>query len=332
MMIILVWSLPLSCVPSGRTPATSAQREAAAEGLPRYLGAWQDLEDPEYWMRFERTQVTTSVGGQVRGVAKILGSAGAHLHLCDYGRDKQVEITLTGSDLAVRDLATGEIHRLRRVDRIPPDLVLTPLLLPKAMPLSLERVQAIQGELWRRFQEDQEALMFTHGPPVPKDQPFLRPRYDPKVSWGEERDLRRVQVVSGNTKYLTELVSAVGWIDVPRFGYPASNAAFFLVQHSDNLPLMLAALPGIKEDVDAGRTGGDAYALLFDRLQLNLGEKQRYGSQLMKEESGEYSLFPVEDPAKLDDLRKDLGMVPIAQYVAVFGTTSVRISGACSAP
>jgi hypothetical protein len=330
----IICSTPLSCEPIGgeEPPATPALGHPAAAGSPSYLGAWQDLAEQDYRILLEETRLTTSVNGKVRGVAKILGSAGPRLQLCDYGRDREIELALNGPDLVLRELKTGETRHLRRLARTPADLDLAPLALPKAVSLSLERVEPIQGELSRRFQEDQAALMFTHGPPVPKDQPFLRPKYDPTASWGEERDLRQLEVLSSNTKYLKGLVSIVGWIDVRRFGYPASTAAFFIVQHSDDLPLMLAVLPGIKEDVDAGRTDGDAYALLFDRLQLNLGEKQRYGSQVMRDEFGDASLLPVEDPGRLDDLRKGLGMVPIAQYLAVFGATSVRISHACSPP
>lgn len=133
-----------------------------------------------------------------------------------------------------------------------------------------------------------------------------------------------------NTRYLKDLISEVGWIDVQRFGYPASNAAFLLVQHSYDLPLMMAVLPRIKADVDADRTEGEPYALLVDRLQLALGEKQLYGSQVFTNEYGEYAILPVAEPDRLGERRAALHMTSIAEYMQAWGSTEVRISSACS--
>ena len=74
-----------------------------------------------------------------------------------------------------------------------------------------------------------------------------------------------------------------------------------------------------EKDVKAKRLDGGAYALLYDRLQLMLGEKQRYGSQIGAGPDGLTVMLPLEDKSKVDQLRKEMGLEPLAQYVGRFG-------------
>ena len=157
-----------------------------------------------------------------------------------------------------------------------------------------EKVLAVRDELKKRGILDQEV------------------RTDPT----KQKDMAKVD--AGNTKFLIELVQELGWIDVERFGEASSNEAFLIVQHSLNVPLMLAALPPIEKDVKSKRLDGQPYALLFDRLRVTLGEKQRFGSQLGSDLQGELLLMPLEDRMRVDDLRKELGMTPLAEYLKYF--------------
>lgn len=49
-------------------------------------------------------------------------------------------------------------------------------------------------------------------------------------------------------------------------------------------------------------------------MQVRLGKPQRWGSQVTCKQ-GEPVLDPVEDPAGLDQRRKDLSMIPIERYM-----------------
>jgi hypothetical protein len=175
--------------------------------------------------------------------------------------------------------------------------------LPEAKPLAFgarrdvdeSQVAEIQGELARRRTVDQA---------VRKD-PLRR-----KEMAGVDAD---------NTAYLKGVVTDVGWIDVERFGRPAANAAFLLVQHSGDLPLMLAALPEIEKDVRAGLADAQNFALLYDRTRIMSGGKQRYGSQVRENEDGDLVVFRLEDPDRVDVRRRELGLGPLKDYLALFG-------------
>jgi hypothetical protein len=129
------------------------------------------------------------------------------------------------------------------------------------------------------------------------------------------RSTRAIAVDADNTARLRELVRDVGWIDVDRFGPEASDAAFLIVQHSGNLALMLAALPRIELDVRRKLLDAQAYALLYDRVQVMLGEKQRFGTQLGHAADGSYVVMPLEDRARVDDFRREIGLFPLKQYL-----------------
>jgi hypothetical protein len=80
------------------------------------------------------------------------------------------------------------------------------------------------------------------------------------------------------------------------------------------------------------KLGGEPYALLFDRTQLLLGEKQRYGTQVRHDFLGMPMAAPVEDPERIDALRAAAGLMPLKDYLRLFGGGgTVRISPACGA-
>jgi hypothetical protein len=191
--------------------------------------------------------------------------------------------------------ADGQMQlRFRKLAQMPAELEPRPLALGKPMALPEEKVRRIQEELAKRLVEDQA---------VRKEAPRFK-------------DMPRVD--ADNTAYLTRLTQELGWIDAARFGPEAANAAFLIAQHSGDLPLMLAALPGIETDMKARRVDAQYYALLYDRLQLLLGEKQKYGTQLGQNDRGEMVILPIANRERLEELRRELGLMPFAQYLSLY--------------
>jgi len=210
------------------------------------------------------------------------------------GRSITWTVRFEGMTLILSSTEAKMVLRFRKIDQAPAELEPRALELGKETDLPEAKVRDIRDQLARRLVEDQavrkEAARF-------KDMP---------------------QVDAGNTAYLTRLVREVGWVDARRFGPEAANAAFLIAQHSGDLPLMLAALPGIERDVKARRVDAQYYALLYDRLQLLLGEKQKYGTQMGQNDKGETVVLPVVDRARLEDYRRELGLMPFEQYLAIF--------------
>jgi hypothetical protein len=216
--------------------------------------------------------------------------------LLGIGPEKRpIEVKVADSMLTLT-LADGKQKTYRKLDAVPPELVLQPLKLGQPTELDATRIKEIADELLRRRETDQQV------------------RKDP----AKRKDMAKVD--ADNTAYLIKLVKEVGWIDADRFGAQASHAAFLIVQHSGDLPLMIAGLPAIEKDAKAKKLGdGQPYALLYDRLQLRLGRKQKYGTQIGESPKGELYVLPLVDPAKVEEYRKEIGVsISLREYLRIY--------------
>jgi hypothetical protein len=257
-------------------------------------GCWQDVADAGHYWLFERGRVRELHEGRL-----LFGRASYdvdHLVRSLWGGHQRIDFTFDDVVLVLTVGTKGTATRFRAVPPAarPAALDVHPLQLPEPMALPAERIAALQAELAKRHETDQAV------------------RTDPKRS-GEMH-----AVDEDDTKWLTGLVRQIGWIDVPRFGTDAAFSAFLLVQHSGDLPLMAAALPVLERDARRNGLRGESYALLLDRLLVNLGRRQRYGSQLGQDEKGRLLLMALEDRDKVDEWRKQLGMIPLNQYLDIF--------------
>jgi hypothetical protein len=191
----------------------------------------------------------------------------------------------------VLELGREKVKGFRRLKSPPPEVQLNPIKLATPHPLPSDRVKSIQQDVADRNQREQAVLK---DPAQAAQAPGLRKE---------------------NLQYLKRLVQEVGWLDTARFGEKTSVLATILLKHTADLALMIAALPYVERDLKL--TGdGQTYAVLYDGLQLQLGQKQRYGTQIAEDAKGNPYVLPLENPAKVDDYLKELGLPALSNYMA----------------
>jgi hypothetical protein len=274
---------------AGETPAPAKPAEPPAE----VLGSWEHEVKPKGFVLLEKERCTIVSGGRTL-VGRVLAWRSGGVKLRVYGTKKSYDLEVADGMLAMTEVAggeRGETRRLRKLEAVPPELVVKPMEFGKAEPVAPDRVKAVGEELRKRQAEDQA---------VRKD---------------AARRGEMAKVDADNTAWLRKLVGELGWIDAGRFGAGAANDAFLLVQHSGDLPLMTAALPAIERDVRARKLDGQPFALLFDRTQLMLGERQRYGTQVGQNAGGEPVVLPLEDRARVEEFRREIGIFPLSKYL-----------------
>jgi hypothetical protein len=266
---------------------------AAPQALEKkdLLGCWQRSdESPDQMMRFEEKR-WVNVGKDYRQIMPVLYEKGKVILAPAEGK-QELELSLKGGVLIVKSGDKTETYK--KLPNVPAELDFSPLKLGSSKTLPEPKLQGIRDELAKRIVEDQA----------------VRTKPDRR---GE------MQTVDGdNTQYLRTLVMDIGWIDAKRFGKQTATNAFLIVQHSGDLRLMQAALPEIEKDMKAGVGDPQDYALLYDRLKLNLGERQRYGSQIGQDKEGNPIVLPLEDKAKVEEFRKAIGLFPLSQYLKFF--------------
>jgi hypothetical protein len=119
-----------------------------------------------------------------------------------------------------------------------------------------------------------------------------------------------------NTRWLADLLASRGWPGRTLVGEEAAQAAWLLAQHADHDPVQQHAfLAALRIAVTQGEASAAHLAYLEDRVRVNAGQPQLFGTQFTVT-GGTFGPHPIEDPARLDQRRAQAGLAPFADYEA----------------
>ena len=83
-----------------------------------------------------------------------------------------------------------------------------------------------------------------------------------------------------------------------------------------------------RDAVEKGYLSMNDLVTMEDRMLMNAGKPQKYGTQaysLVEDGKTVIYIWPVEDPDKLDALRKSVGLMPIESYLEIVKQQGVEI-------
>lgn len=126
-----------------------------------------------------------------------------------------------------------------------------------------------------------------------------------------------IAVDERNRTRLKEIFAETGFPTRKLVGKDAMYGIFMMIQHSDgDKEWQKSQLPNIEKAVKNGDLEGQRYAYLYDRIKINSGEKQFYGSQFSNVDhvAKSVELAETEDLENLDNRRREMGMMPIEMY------------------
>ncbi|KUG07025.1 hypothetical protein ASU33_00120 [Solirubrum puertoriconensis] len=122
-----------------------------------------------------------------------------------------------------------------------------------------------------------------------------------------------------NTARVTAIIEQYGWPGQSMVGRLGSTAAFLVIQHA-RPSVQRKYLPLMREAASKGELAKSSLALLEDRILVEQGKPQLYGSQLRPSTAtGKYELEPIEDEAHVDERRAAVGLGPLREYVKHWG-------------
>jgi hypothetical protein len=120
-----------------------------------------------------------------------------------------------------------------------------------------------------------------------------------------------------NLARLKQIVGQYGWPGKSLVGEDGANAAWLLVQQATQDPeFMRRCRDLMKHAVDRGEASARDYAYLEDRVRLQEGKGQLYGTQFIQDTKGRLILQPLKDPEHVDERRRKMGLEPLAEYEA----------------
>lgn len=119
------------------------------------------------------------------------------------------------------------------------------------------------------------------------------------------------------TERLAEIIAEHGWPGYSLVGEEAEDAAWAIAQHSDHdVDFQKTALQSLTAAVEAGDASPGNLAYLTDRIAVNDGTDQTYGTQIACTEDGPQPVVPIADEGSVDERRADVSLPPLADYYA----------------
>lgn len=117
---------------------------------------------------------------------------------------------------------------------------------------------------------------------------------------------------------LAALVARKGWPRAGVVGREAAMGAYLVAMHSRD-GAQKDYLADIKKACQAGELPWVRYANIYDRALFNENKPQRYGTHTKYNElTKKEELYPLEDEARVDEWRKELGLEPLEAYLKQF--------------
>lgn len=173
----------------------------------------------------------------------------------------------------------------------------------KKIPEKVEFNQALAEELKKMAEVDQIAAYIPQG------------EYEDMSD--EEWNAFKDSVFTIHQKRIQQIFDAHGFVGFDLAGEEGSQNFWLMVQHSDHNPdFQKEVLEKMKTEVDKGNATPANYGLLVDRVKLNTGEAQIYGTQVG------YNLdiaqaFPknLADSSTVNQRRKSIGLEPLEKYL-----------------
>ncbi len=310
-----------------------AQEAAPVPDLAaRLRGAWSAAESGQvFWFDGARCVVAYGLQQTLMSVTYRVDGAGIERRLLAQDMPPIVSgIEFEGDD-ELRLVGSGRTLTLTRIAGAadePPEAVRTkPMEFGERQPDAEEiariaaelvagrdREQAVRAEL----QATQERLLARYAEEGIQASPWQDPELQPVVA-------RMHGIDRENSRRLKDLLADIGWIDAARFGAAANESAFLIVQHCGNLAMLRSVVAALQAEFAAGHAAaGPRYALMHDRLMLERGGQQRYGSQLHPRADGSLHFPRLEDPAGVDERRAAVGLESLDDYAERMGGDAVE--------
>jgi VWFA-related protein len=117
-----------------------------------------------------------------------------------------------------------------------------------------------------------------------------------------------------NTALLCPILKEFGWPSSNLVGHDGVNAAFYILRNSSSLELQKELFPVIVAATKKGEIDRAQFAGYVDRLRLNAGLRQLFGTQSTIT-NGLLVLYPIESEAHVEQRRKQYDLPPLREYI-----------------
>ncbi len=126
-----------------------------------------------------------------------------------------------------------------------------------------------------------------------------------------------------HTARMKQIIQEYGWPGYSLVGQDGAGAAWLLIQHADKDPQFQAQCLRLMEvAVSKGEASRREYAYLLDRVRMNAGQPQVYGTQFRWNSANQLEPYPIENPGEVEQRRRAVGLEPLSEYERELKTMS----------
>jgi hypothetical protein len=117
-----------------------------------------------------------------------------------------------------------------------------------------------------------------------------------------------------NQKFVEHLLSECGWSN--ELSSEGHKAIFMIIHHADDA-FMNKYFPLVKEKSSLGLLEPDDYPMMLDRVLMNAGKAQIYGTQTFQGSDQKNYVWPIEDVENLQKRRDSISLPSMAEYFKI---------------
>ncbi|MFV7236733.1 DUF6624 domain-containing protein [Flavobacterium sp. ZB4R12] len=140
-------------------------------------------------------------------------------------------------------------------------------------------------------------------------------KFEKKEAW-KIFEMKRDSVGLDNQKKIKKLYSEYGYFGYDKIGKEYSKKFWITIQHADNdIKFQQKMLKELGKEIEKNNAEKSNYAMLEDRISINLNQKQRFGSQVTYNKVGQ--AIPKNgllDSLNVDNLRIKYNLPPFKEY------------------
>lgn len=137
-------------------------------------------------------------------------------------------------------------------------------------------------------------------------------------------DRSTINTDSINLVRIEEIIKEHGWPTYSMVGKVAADGAFMVIQHSDT-QIQKKYLDQLLDAAKKKEASSESVALLQDRITANESHYQIYGTQVFQLKDpatgklSKQAYYPIHDEVNVDKRRKEMGLIPLKDYLKMFG-------------
>ena len=134
---------------------------------------------------------------------------------------------------------------------------------------------------------------------------------------------RMIRADATNLPRVQAILQQYGYPGKSLVGAPTNEAAWYVIQHTP--ALIPQYLPMMKTAAETGELPFRLYATMLDRQLMFENKEQVYGTQARNDNNNKLFIWPIQNPAQVNQRRKQAGFTTTVEQNAVRLGTSYKV-------